>query len=624
MEFNNIYAHSMVRVAAGTFTVIPGNPAANAERIIELMRAAAKEHVAVLVFPQDCLTGSNGAWNANTSLTNASVAAIEKIADDTADLGMLTLIGAHLSGASRAIYIYGDTVSDDVESPHGLRAVNLPGLRVLPVVGAELGSIFDAGVPDATLIAHLTAPAHTVEATKRLARRALSVSEERHTIVVQAIGSAGESSTDAATCAHSFICADGTVLQDEDHLGNAGLSIADVVLPELSYGVRYTGPDHGSLTGFGNFEVNLDLDVEVPLLVPPARRPLVPTSERRYRHNLREAFEIQTAALARRLEAVGDTKIILGVSGGLDSTLAALAAVAAKARRAQRTGEGQSVWRRQILTYSMPGFATSQASRERAAALTSALGLECTTIDIRPAATEMLKALGHPAGEGQPVYDITFENIQAGLRSDYLFRLANQNGGFVLGTGDLSELALGWCTYGVGDHMSHYAINAGVPKSLMRDLILEATEVLSENLLLSDETALRDVLAQVLDADISPELIPGEGDGAQTTEGTIGPYELHDFFLYHTLKGAGPQLVAFLAQAAFGTGTEGETKYSRSEIHRWLKVFYRRFITQQFKRSALPDGPVIWEGMTLSPRAGFQFPSDLSADAVLAQLSSLS
>ena len=459
----------------------------------------------------------------------------------------------------------------------------------------------------------------------------------------------------------------GQVLAAETHLSSAGLTLADIVLPELARAVRYTGPGYTELTGYGNFEVALDLDTEIPLLEPPAQRPLVPVTNRRYRADLREAFDIQRDALARRLCALGNANIILGISGGLDSTLALLVAKAAKAARdsalahesarqtAQPNRESNDCGP-EILTFTLPGFATSEHTKGNAQKLAAALGVSCELIDIRPTATEMLKTMGHPAGHGEAVYDITFENVQAGLRSDYLFRLANQRRGFVLGTGDLSESALGWTTYGVGDHMSHYSVNCGVPKSMMPDLIREASEVLIERELVADPAGLLDTVESIIATDVTPELIPDHDSGGQTshqtTEGSIGPYLLHDFFLYHTLRGAGPDLVGFLALAAFtkpagctcqdagdtgqdSTGTESsagssqggwsnEGRYfSREEVLKWLEVFYRRFLTQQYKLSTSVDGPVIWEGMTLSPRAGFNFPSDLSPAAALAQLRNL-
>lgn len=686
---DNIYAHGIARVASATFRVQLGDPPANARQIVELARAAATQHAALVVFPQDCLTGVTlGDWGANTAVANATVSALHWIATQTADLSIVTIVGARLGGVSRAVSIWGGEVHDDVEQTWGFSATNLPGLHIVPVVGSlnrlaaadnpapasfYTRNSFSAAMsgnslPTATVIAHLTAPAHTVGSIRRLHRAARVLSEDLHLAVVQTIGSHGESSTDGAYSASGFIAADGQVLAAETHLSSAGLTLADIVLPELARAVRYTGPGYTELTGYGDFEVALDLDTEIPLLEPPAQRPLVPVSNRRYRADLREAFDIQCDALVRRLRALGNANIILGISGGLDSTLALLVAIAARDsanahESARQTAEHLENTRDsndcepEILTFTMPGFATSEHTKGNAQKLAAALGVSCELIDIRPAATEMLKTMGHPAGRGEAVYDITFENVQAGLRSDYLFRLANQRRGFVLGTGDLSESALGWTTYGVGDHMSHYSVNCGVPKSMMPDLIREAAQVLIERKLVSDPAGLLDTVESIIATDVTPELIPDHDSGGQTrhqtTEGSIGPYLLHDFFLYHTLRGAGPDLVGFLALAAFtkpemcqcqdGTDTGWDTAdtglddasscqggwsnegryFSREEVLKWLEVFYRRFLTQQYKRSTSVDGPVIWEGMTLSPRAGFRFPADLSPAAALAQLKNL-
>lgn len=685
---DNIYAHGIARVASATFTIQLGDPHANARQIVELARAAATQHAALVVFPQDCLTGVTlGDWGANTAVANATVSALHWIATQTADLSIVTIVGARLGGVSRAVSIWGGEVHDDLDQSWGFSATNLPGLHILPVVGSlnrlaaadnpapisfytrnSFGAAMSGNsLPSATVIAHLAAPAHTVGSTRHLHRAARALSADLHLAVVQTIGSHGESSTDGAYSASGFIAADGQVLAAETHLSSAGLTLADIVLPELARAVRYTGPGYTELTGYGNFEVALDLDTEIPLLEPPAQRPLVPVTNRRYRADLREAFDIQRDALVRRLQALGNANIVLGISGGLDSTLALLVAKAAKAARdsatahesARQTAEPNresNDCEPEILTFTMPGFATSEHTKGNAQKLAAAVGVSCELIDIRPTATEMLKTMGHPAGHGEAVYDITFENVQAGLRSDYLFRLANQRRGFVLGTGDLSESALGWTTYGVGDHMSHYSVNCGVPKSMMPDLIREAAQVLIERELVADPAGLLDTVESIIATDVTPELIPDHDSGGQTThqttEGSIGPYLLHDFFLYHTLRGAGPDLVGFLALAAFtkpagcqcqdaggsgqdSTGTKGsvgssqgswsnEGRYfSREEVLKWLEVFYRRFLIQQYKRSTSVDGPVIWEGMTLSPRAGFNFPSDLSPAAALAQLKNL-
>ncbi|MGO2558893.1 NAD(+) synthase [Brachybacterium sp.] len=353
------------------------------------------------------------------------------------------------------------------------------------------------------------------------------------------------------------------------------------------------------------------------------RFPFVPEDASRLAQDSYEAFSIQVAGLVRRLSAIGGdrpggTKPVLGVSGGLDSTHALLVC----ARAMDRLGRDRS----EILTYTMPGFATTEHTRSNAELLSRAIGASFETIDIRPASTQMLSDMGHPFGRGEEVFDVTFENVQAGMRYDYLFRLANHHGGIVVGTGDLSELALGWCTYGVGDQMAHYGVNAGVPKTLIQHLI---RWVIAEKLF---DQATGDLLQAVLDTEITPELIPTKtGEKAQSTEDSIGPYALHDFTLYHQLRrGYGPAKIAYLAHQAWGDVSAGQwpagyveadkRAYSRAEIKQWLTVFTRRFFSSQFKRSAMPNAPKVLAGGSLSPRGDWRMPSDVTSKAWLAEI----
>jgi NAD+ synthase (glutamine-hydrolysing) len=299
------------------------------------------------------------------------------------------------------------------------------------------------------------------------------------------------------------------------------------------------------------------------------------------------------------MSATGTKKLVIGVSGGLDSTQALIVCA--------RAMDELKLPRRNILAYTMPGFATSTRTRNQAWQLMRAVGATAEEIDIRPACLQMLKDIGHPYAKGKKVYDITFENVQAGERTSHLFRLANQHQGFVVGTGDLSELALGWSTYGVGDHMSHYNVNASVPKTLIQYLIAWVAD--SKEFSADVQRALR----RVLETDISPELVPGK----QKTEATVGPYELQDFHLYYTLRfGYAPAKVAYLAWNAW------RDKYQLAEIRKWLAVFLRRFFqTSQYKRSAMPNAPKVGSGGSLSPRGDWRAPADGNADAWLRNLS---
>jgi len=349
------------------------------------------------------------------------------------------------------------------------------------------------------------------------------------------------------------------------------------------------------------------------------RFPFVPSDPARLDKDCYEAFSIQVQGLIKRLQATGSEHLVIGVSGGLDSTHALIvAAKAFDALKLPRTG---------ILGFTMPGFATSEGTKSNAWALMKAIGITGEEIDIRPAARRMLEDLGHPFAKGEPVYDVTFENVQAGLRTDYLFRLANQRGGLVLGTGDLSELALGWCTYGVGDQMSHYNVNGSVSKTLIQHLIRWVASTGQ-----FDEAASK-VLHSVLDTEISPELVPADAVGAiQSTQAIVGPYELQDFSLYYiTRYGLRPSKVAFLQWHAWNQVGEGpwppnfpdgaRNAYDLATIKAWMKVFlFRFFQTAQFKRSAMPNGPKVVSGGNLSPRGDWRAPSDGVANVWLEEL----
>jgi NAD+ synthase (glutamine-hydrolysing) len=371
---------------------------------------------------------------------------------------------------------------------------------------------------------------------------------------------------------------------------------------------------------------------EIPFRLEPAdgdiglrrkvdRFPFVPDDPERLALGCYEAYNIQVSGLEQRMSAIGGPKIVIGVSGGLDSTHALI--VAAKAL--DRLGRPRS----DMLAFTMPGFATSTTTRSNAERLAVALGATFETIDIRPAAEQMLDDLGHPFARGEEVYDVTFENVQAGLRTDYLFRLANQRGGIVLGTGDLSELALGWCTYGVGDQMSHYNVNAGVPKTLIQHLI---RWVVDSGQFGDPGDEINQVLGEIVDQEISPELVPAkEGELPQSTEASVGPYPLVDFYLWHTIRiGARPSKIAFMAHHAWSDAAVGEWPpgfpeedrgaFDLPTIRKWLEVFVKRFFANQFKRSALPNGPKVSAGGSMSPRGDWRMPSDASAAAWLADL----
>ena len=367
------------------------------------------------------------------------------------------------------------------------------------------------------------------------------------------------------------------------------------------------------------FSVSPPVDELLPLERLYERFPYVPSDPATREQRCREVYEIQVHGLVKRLTAITAKKVVIGISGGLDSTQALIVCA--------RTMDVMNLPRSNILAYTMPGFATTERTLAQARRLMAAMGATPHEIDIRPSCMQMLKDIGHPYADGKPVFDVTFENVQAGERTSHLFRLANLHNAPVIGTSDLSEIALGWCTYGVGDHMAHYHVNASVPKTLIQYLIRFVAR--------ADQfgTAASEVLNQVLDTAISPELVPGQSNGqpGQDTEAVVGPYELQDFHLYYTLRfGYGPAKVAFLAWNAWRDRNSGSwpdgpeqkrNQYAIAEIKKWLRVFLTRFFQYtQYKRSALPNAPKVGSGGSLSPRSDYRAPSDGEATAWLKQL----
>jgi NAD+ synthase (glutamine-hydrolysing) len=452
-----------------------------------------------------------------------------------------------------------------------------------------------------------------------------SVSSRCLAAYVYAAAGQGESTTDLSWDGQTMIYENGLLLAETDRFPDGPRrSVADVDLDLLRQERMRMGTfddnrrTHAERVGaFRRIPFTLDApDEDLGLRRRVERFPFVPSDVDRLNLDCYEAYNIQVAGLQQRVRAIGDPKVVIGVSGGLDSTHALIVA----AQAMDRCGRPRS----DILAFTLPGFATSGATKENAHRLMRSLGVTAEELDIRPTAELMLTEIGHPYGQGEPVYDVTFENVQAGLRTDYLFRIANQRGGIVLGTGDLSELALGWATYGVGDQMSHYNVNGGIPKTFIQHLIRWV--ISSEQF----EPDVSDTLGAILDTEISPELVPG--DELQSTESKVGPYALQDFTLFYVLRyGLRPSKIAFLAWHAWrdahaGTWPPGfpdakRAEYDLPEIRDWLEVFCRRFFAfAQFKRSALPNGPKVSAGGSLSPRGDWRAPSDSSAAAWLRDL----
>ena len=445
---------------------------------------------------------------------------------------------------------------------------------------------------------------------------------------VYAAAGEGESTTDLAWDGQTMIWENGVQLAESERFPKgARRSVADVDLELLrSERLRMGTFDdnrvhHGiDADSFRRIEFELDPPAgDIGLLREVERFPFVPSDPSRLEQDCYEAYNIQVSGLEQRMRALNYPKVVIGVSGGLDSTHALIVA----ARAMDREGRPRS----DILAFTMPGFATGERTKNNAVRLGETLGVTFEELDIKATAELMLREMGHPFGRGEKVYDVTFENVQAGLRTDYLFRFANQRNGIVLGTGDLSELALGWSTYGVGDQMSHYNVNGGVPKTLIQHLI---RWVVSSH---QFDDSVNEVLLSVLDTEISPELVPqGEDEEIQSSEAKIGPYVLQDFSLFQVLRyGFRPSKVAFLAWHAWSDPERGDwpagypqdkrPAFSLKEIRHWLQVFVQRYYSfAQFKRSAVPNGPKVSHGGALSPRGDWRAPSDMSAKTWLDEI----
>ncbi|GAA1402486.1 NAD(+) synthase [Pseudonocardia kongjuensis] len=667
MDFRSVYRQHFLRSAAATLHTTMAQPAANAAAVLETARACHDDGVGLVVYPELTLSGYS---IEDVLLQDTLLEAVERelvaLADATAELLPVLVVGAPLRYRHRiyntAVVIHrgrilgvapksylptyrefyerrqtaaGDDVRGatirlgGVEHPFGtdllFAAQDLPGF----VLHVEICEDFwvpippsaEAALAGATVLANLSGSPITVGRADERRLLCRSASARCTAGYVYAAAGEGESTTDVAWDGQTMIYENGVLLAESGRFPQgARYSVADVDLDLIAAERRRQGTfddnrrTHAARTG-GFRTVGFRLDPpghDIGLRRTVERFPFVPADPQRLEQDCYEAYSIQVAGLEQRLRAIGQPKVVIGVSGGLDSTHALIVAARAMDRMDRP--------RTDILAFTMPGFATSEHTRNNAVALSEALGVTFATIDITPTARTMLTEIGHPFGRGEPVYDVTFENVQAGLRTDYLFRLANQRGGIVLGTGDLSELALGWSTYGVGDQMSHYNVNGGVPKTLMQHLI---RWVVSSGQFDEPVSA---VLRSVLDTEITPELVPaGDGREVQSSQATVGPYALQDFTLWYTLRhGFRPSRIAFLAEHAWSDAAAGQwppgfpdderPAYPPAEIRHWLQVFAQRFFAfSQFKRSALPNGPKVSAGGALSPRGDWRAPSDMSA-----------
>jgi NAD+ synthase (glutamine-hydrolysing) len=676
-RFHSLYSHGFIRAAVCVPSLRVADPVFNTERTLELARQADKANVAVALFPELGISAySNEDLFHQDALLEATRAALGRLMKESEKLAPVIIVGAPLQfdaklfncaviicrgrvlGLSPKTYLPNyrefyekrqftsgrDAISREVRFlgervPFGsdlvFEAASLEGFRLHAEICEDVWTPIPpstyAALAGATVLVNLSASNITIG--KAQYRRDLCAAQSGKCISAYMYSAAGpgESTTDLAWDGHAMIYEDGDLLAEAERFADREQMItADIDLERLVQDrVRSTSFNDSvsecreRVQGIRrvSFEFRAPAG-QVQLQRKIARFPYVPSDPRERDQRCYEAYNIQVHSLLKRLSSTGTKRIVIGISGGLDSTQALI--VAAK------TTDRMGLPRKNILAYTMPGFATSQHTLANAHHLMKALGVTAGEIDIRPSCMQMFKDINHPFARGEPVYDVTFENVQAGERTSHLFRLANLHGAIVLGTGDLSELALGWMTYGVGDHMSHYNVNCSVSKTLIQHLI---RWVISSG---QFDSATNTTLQAILDTEISPELVPhADGDTAkpaQKTSEKVGPYELQDFNLYYiTRYGFRPSKVAFLALHAWGDAARGEwpdllpqekrIAYDLPTIKKWLEVFvYRFFKLSQFKRSAIPNGPKVGSGGSLSARGDWRAPSDSEAEVWLKEL----
>lgn len=676
-RFNSLYSHGFIRAAVCVPSLRVADPAYNVERTLELARRASLANAAVALFPELGISAySNEDLFQQEALLAATKTALARLLEQSAELTPVLIVGAPLqfearlfncavllyrgrvlgvvpksylpnyrefyekrqftagrSALSRDVLLLGQRVpfgNDLIFEPRGVEGFKLH-VEICEDVWTPIPPSTYAALAGATVLANLSAS--NIIIGKAEYRRSLCASQSGKCIAAYLYSAAGpgESTTDLAWDGHALIYENGELLAESERFAaDEQVITADLDLERLTQ-------DRMRMTSFNDcaddcrarvesirrisFEFHLP-EGDIPLERKVARFPYVPSTSRERDQRCYEAYNIQVHSLLKRLASTGTERVVIGISGGLDSTHALI--VAAKAI------DRLELPRKNILAYTMPGFATSKLTLTNARNLMQALGVTAGEIDIRPACQQMFKDIGHPFARGEQVYDVTFENVQAGERTSHLFRLANLHQAIVLGTGDLSELALGWMTYGVGDHMSHYNVNVSVAKTLIQYLI---RWVISSR---QFDPRTNATLQAILDTEISPELVPhAEGDSsrpAQKTAESVGPYELQDFNLYFISRyGFRPSKVAYLAWRAWGDKARGDwpdllppekqMAYELPTIKKWLEVFlYRFFKLSQFKRSALPNGPKVGSGGSLSPRGDWRAPSDAEAEVWLTEL----
>lgn len=676
MSFFNLYSHNFIRTAVAIPAVRVADPGFNAAETIALMQQAVQRHAVLAVFPELGLSAySCEDLFHQQALLDASKAALGRVVAASRELPLVAVVGVPLqidgllyncaavvSGGKilglapktylpnyrefyelrqftpgdyctrKAIDLCGET-----DVPFGTRLIfqaeNQPQLALFVEICEDLWTPIppssQAALAGATVLINLSASNITVG--KDEYRRELVANQSGRCMAAYLYCAAGygESTTDLAWDGHGLIYENGSRVAETQrfeytsHLATGDIDLDRIAQDRMrtnSFGqsvARHTD----AVSSFRSvaFSLALPSDAALPLERTYERFPYVPADPATRDERCHEVYEIQVQGLVKRLKAMSSDQVVIGISGGLDSTQALIVCA--------RAMDVMGLPRRNILAYTMPGFATSERTLDQSRRLMSAVGATAREVDIRPSCLQMFKDIGHPFAEGKPVYDVTFENVQAGERTSHLFRLANVHNAPVVGTSDLSELALGWCTYGVGDHMAHYHVNASVPKTLIQYLI---RYVARTNQLGSQVSA---VLQDVLDTPISPELVPGKSElePGQSTEAVVGPYELQDFHLYYTLRfGYLPAKVGFMAWCTWRDRRVGNwpdipadrrNQYAIGDIKKWLAVFVRRFFqSSQYKRSAIPNAPKVGSGGSLSPRSDYRAPSDSEATVWLADV----
>ena len=668
LDFFNPYRHGYARLAVAVPRMKVADPGFNAAETVAMLRTAAAEGAVLVAFPELGLS----AYTCDDlfhqrALLDACEAALGRVAAATADLGAVAIVGLPLrvdhrlfncaavcaggrvlglvpktylpnygefyearqfqggdTALARSVRLLGDEV------PFGadliIEAEGVPNLKIACEICEDVWVPIPpssyAALAGATVLVNLSASNITIGKADYRHRLVSLQSSRCLAAYLYSSAGLGESTTDLGWDGQALIYESGDLLAESERFVTGSHFIsADVDLERVSRermrqnSFGYSVEKHADRLGsFRRVAFALAPPTKLPLALRRKvdRFPYVPDDAARLDERCMEVYNIQVNALLQRLSAVGGKKLVIGISGGLDSTHALLVCAAAM----DRAGLPRS----DILAYTMPGFATSGRTLDQARRLMAAVRCTAAEIDIRPSCLQMLADIGHPYARGEKVYDIAFENVQAGERTSHLFRLANFHGGFVVGTGDLSELALGWSTYGVGDHMSHYNVNASVPKTLIKHLVRWVAA--SGSLERGDDPVLDEILA----TRISPELVPGEAQDKpeQSSEDAVGPYELQDFHLYQILRyGYAPTKVAFLAWTAWHDASRGDwpdapdvphNAYTLAEIKKHLRTFcWRFFKTSQFKRSCMPNAPKVGSGGSLSPRGDWRAPSDSEA-----------